>query len=41
VLPILLYGMEILLPTKTHTAKMDLFQKDLPDHISKKASLFP
>ena len=25
VLPILLYGMEILLPTKTHTAKMDLF----------------
>ena len=23
VLPILLYGMEILLPTKTHTAKMD------------------
>jgi hypothetical protein len=29
VLPILLYGMEILLPTKTHTAKMDLFQKKI------------
>ena len=27
VLPILLYGKEILLPTKKHTAKMDLFQK--------------
>ena len=29
VLPILLYGMEILLPTKTHNAKMDLFQKKI------------
>jgi hypothetical protein len=28
VLPILLYGMEILLPIKTHTAKMDLFLKE-------------
>ena len=29
VLPIVLYGMEILLPTKTHTEKMDLFQKKI------------
>ena len=27
VLPILVYGMEILLPTKKNTAKMDIFQK--------------
>ena len=27
--PILLYGMEILPPKKTHTAKMDLFQKKI------------